>query len=121
MLQISKNLILIYYNWGMWKVIVTVKDIDWNMHTLDMDGNEEKSIIDVAEDNWIDLPYSCRSGACFSCCAEVKKWKEHLDTQKTGEALIDVEENECLTCICWVKKEVFSSWEQVDIEIEMLN
>ncbi len=86
-----------------------------------MTGHEEKSIIDVAEENWIELPYSCRSGACFSCCAEVTKWKEHLDLEKTGEALIDVEDNECLTCICGIKKEVFTSGEQVEIEIEMLN
>lgn len=103
------------------QVTLIVKDIDWNTHRLPMDSDQQKSIIDLAEEHGINLPYSCRSGACFSCCAEVTAGNEHLDREKTGEALIDVEDNECLTCICWVKSQVFESNESVEISLEMLN
>ena len=98
-----------------------MQDIDGNEHTFLLDEDWETSIIDMAEEKWIELPYSCRSGACFSCCAEVKKGKEFLDTEKTGEALIDVEEWEVLTCICGVKSSAFQAWEEIEIELEMLN
>ena len=102
-------------------VVIKVKDIDGKVHTITPDGDVQKSIIDMAEEQGIELPYSCRSGACFSCCAWVNKGMEHLDTEKTWEALIDVEPGEVLTCICGVKKEVFEKWESVEIEMEMFN
>ena len=102
-------------------VVIKVKDIDGNVHMLTPDGKTDQSIIDMAEEKWIELPYSCRSGACFSCCAGVNKWMEHLDTEKTGEALIDVDPGEVLTCICGVKKSVFEKGDNVEIEMEMFN
>lgn len=105
-------------------VIVTIKDIDGNVHTLNLEWDTEKSIVDLAEDQWIELPYSCRSGACFSCCAEVTSGQEFLNPEKTGEALIDVEPNECLTCICGVNKKAFEAYEAgetVEIGLEMMN
>lgn len=81
----------------------------------------QKSIVDLAEDKGIDLPYSCRSGACFSCCGEIKQGKEWIDNNKTGEQLIDVEEDETLCCISWVCSKAFDDSEDKTIEIEMLN
>jgi len=54
-------------------VTVKVKDSNGKVHDLILDADQNKSIIDLAEDKGIDLPYSCRSGACFSCCGEVKQ------------------------------------------------
>ena len=42
-------------------VVITIKDIDGNIHTLTPDGDIQKSIVDLAEDQGIELPYSCRS------------------------------------------------------------
>lgn len=104
------------------KVILNVTDINKKVHTFLLDSSDdEKSIIDLAEENNVELPWSCRSGACFSCCATVTKGQDHLDPNKTWEMLIDVDEDEVLTCICWIKSWVFSSGESVEIDLTMLN
>lgn len=102
-------------------VTIKVKDIEGVDHAFVVDKDEPMSIVDIAQENGVELPYSCRSGACFTCCAEIKKWQEHLDREKTGEQLIDVEENEFLCCIWWVKTASLEDAEDSEIELEMLN
>lgn len=101
-------------------VTLTVTDINWKVHTLEIKEDVNKSIVEIAAEQGIELPYSCMSGACFACCGEVKKWGEHLDLQKTWEQLIDVESDEILCCIGGVKSEAFGGKDKT-IEIQMMN
>lgn len=105
----------------MGKVIIHVREADGKRHTFVLPENVQKSIVDIAEEEGVELPYSCRSGACFSCCAEIKQGAERLDHEKTGEKLIDTEPNECLCCIGGVKAEAFQQSSDVEIDLEMLN
>lgn len=102
-------------------VIVVVKDIEWVDHRFEVTQDSQESIVDIAEQEGIELPYSCRSGACFSCCAQIKKWAQWLDREKTGEQLIDVDEDEFLSCIWGIQSSAFEVGEEVEIELEMLN
>lgn len=102
-------------------VTIKVQDIDGVVHEFLLDSDQQKSIVDIAEEYDVELPYSCRSGACFSCCGEIKEGKERIDHNKTGEQLIDVEDDETLCCISWVCSEAFEDDEDKEITIEMLN
>lgn len=83
----------------MGSVKIKVTDIEGQEHLFVVEHDDAKSIIEIAEENGVELPFSCCSGACFTCCAQVKKGKECLDQEKIGEKLIDTEENEFLCCI----------------------
>ena len=39
--------------------------LDGDSHTFEM--NTDETILDVAIDNDIDMPYSCQSGVCTAC------------------------------------------------------
>ena len=110
----------IYYFDDMVKIFVT--DIQGKKHQFVVTQDSTESIIDIAERNGVELPYSCKSGACFSCCAKIHQWADLLERNKTGEQLIDVDEDEFLCCIGWCTPQAFGPEnEDAVIELEMLN
>jgi ferredoxin len=98
---------------------LVITDMFGNKKIITANGDEHKSIIDLGDDNDIELPYSCRSGACFACSWSVKAWWAYLNPEKTGDQLIDTDEGEVLCCIAWLTPEAIS--DNATIEIEMLN
>ena len=47
--------------------------IEFNGKHLDFDRPEDKYILEAADRNNVDLPFSCRAGACSSCVARIKQ------------------------------------------------
>lgn len=63
--------------------------------TIEVQGDEY--ILDAAEDEGFDLPYSCREGQCVSCCARVEGKVDQPRAQAIDQSEID--EGYVLTCI----------------------
>lgn len=100
---------------------VSVKILDEsNKEIFKFNAVDNDNFVEMAEREWFEIPSSCRSWACYVCAAKVIKWWEHIDIWKTWLPLVDIEEDQILSCIWWVKTACFSSDEDCEIILKKL-
>ena len=72
-------------------------------HNLDVtiDVPDDKFVLEAAEDNNIELPYSCRAGSCSTCLGKVTKGS----VDQPDQTFLDEDQLKngfALTCVTYV-------------------
>lgn len=83
-------------------------------------AEEGKTIAQMAEAHDVDIPISCGAWACFVCAMKVISGKELLHQNLISEPLVDLEEDQFLTCIGGIQAKFFNDGEMHELLLEKI-
>lgn len=95
---------------------VIVQDNQWVV-LWEFNWEEWIAFTEMASKNWVEIPVSCSSWACGICRTNIIEWWEYIEREMTWTAMLPVWDEEILSCIAWIKGELFDENVKEDITI----
>jgi ferredoxin len=93
---------------------ITIQWTDWK-ELWNFEAEKGKLITEMASTHDVEIPFSCGAWACGLCLCEVIEWKELINDSFLSHPLMELEENQILTCISAIKDEYFDDWKNHEI------
>ncbi|KAL4419433.1 hypothetical protein ABPG77_006360 [Micractinium sp. CCAP 211/92] len=80
---------------------VELQDLDGTMHILEV--GEDETVLDVALDKGLDMPYDCKMGVCLRCSAKI----ESGDVEQPGGMISEESQAQgyALMCVAFPKSD----------------
>lgn len=98
-------------------IIIKIQDSNGEL-LWEFDAEKDKTIHQMAESHDIWLPLACGAGACFVCAVKILSGKECLQQDLTSPPLVELEEDQFLTCIGGIKAKCFDDEEDYEIILQ---
>lgn len=84
---------------------ITIKNNQGNIIKT-IDAEIGKTLLNQLTNAWIEMQSACNFGICAACMCQIEAWEEFLDKSFRHEPWFPLWDDEIMTCIWWIKKEM---------------
>ncbi len=91
---------------------ITIKNKDGEILKT-LDAKVGQTLLKQITDAWIEIHNACMFGICAACMCQIESWEEFLDKSLRTEPGFPLWDDEIMTCIWGLKKEISpeETWE----------